>query len=342
MKEIRIGFSGMAGEFNPNDNFIVNRLKEKYKVIISKKPDYLFFSQNSTDYLKHNCVRIFYTAENLVPDFNICDYGISFQDINFEDRYIRFPLYLVEDFKAYEGDNYATDLQLAKHKHENASLDDKSSFCSFVYSNSLAVPCREKFFDSLSKYKKVSSGGGYRNNVGGPVESKLDFQKKHKFVIAFENTSNPGYTTEKIVHAFAACAIPIYWGNPNIVNEFNSKSFINCHDFGLSDNGEQEAIDKIVKEVERLDNDDEAYLAMLKEPALRDRNYVDRKNKEFDEFLFHIFDQPLNKAYRRNRYYWGERYERKQRIGNSFYQLCRKFIPIRDIIKKPFNHKTKR
>ena len=280
-------------------------------------------------------MRIFYTAENLVPDFNICDYGIGFHYLDFADRYIRYPLYLVNGFVAYAGDDYASDLQRALHKHENTERDirEKKDFCAFVYSNAEAAHCREKMFDELSKYKMVSSGGRFRNNVGGPINSKLEFQKRHKFVIAFENTSTVGYTTEKIVNAFASGAIPIYWGNPEITKEFNAGSFINCHDFGLTEKGEQEAINRIVAEVKRIDQDDSLYLNMVNTPAFSKENNVVLKKKEFEDFLINIFDQPLEKAYRRNRFYWGERYERKQKLGNSFYWQCRKLIPIRDTIK---------
>ena len=334
MEDLKIAFSGMGGNFDENNNFITNILRKKYNVVLSEKPDFVFFSQSSKDYHKYNCVRIFYTAENHVPDFNLCDYGISFQNLSFEDRYIRYPLYLVDDFNPYAGDDYASDLQLALHKHENVDLSTKTDFCSFVFSNSKAAPCREKLFHALSEYKPVNSGGRYLNNVGGPVASKLEFQKKHKFVIAFENTSSPGYTTEKIVGAFAAGAIPIYWGNPEITKEFNPGSFINCHDFGLTRDGEPEAIERIVEEVKRLDNDDEAYMAMLRTPAFTEQNDVAKQQQEFEDFLFHIVDQGREKAYRRNRYYWGERYERKQRIGNQFYWFLAKFLPIRNFFLK--------
>lgn len=336
MKTVKIKFSGMGGRFNPNNNFIINTLKKRYDVELSDQPDYLFYSVISADYLNYNCVRIFYTAENLVPDFNICDYAIGYHNIGFEDRYMRYPLYLVDDFNAYEGDDYASDLVKAIHKHEQAEnvMQEKTDFCSFVYSNAEAAPCRQKMFEALSEYKKVSSGGRYLNNVGGPVKSKLEFQKKHKFVIAFENTSTPGYTTEKIVHAFAAGAMPIYWGNPDIEKEFNGGSFINCHQYGLTEMGEPEAIARIVEEVKRLDQDEGAYLRMLSAPAFTDKNDVTVQREQFEEFLFHIFDQPLKTAYRRNRHYWGERYERKQKIGNKCYWFMRKFIPARDFVRK--------
>lgn len=336
MKKIKIWFDGMDGKFNPESNFISDILKKKYDVELSENSDFVFYSVKTQDPYKYKCVRIYYTAENLVPDFNICDYGIGFHYINFEDRYFRFPLYLVDGFIAYECDNYTSDLYLAQHKHENAETYQalKSEFCAFVYSNSDAAKCREKFFDELSEYKKVNSGGRYRNNIGEAVKSKLEFQKKHKFVIAFENTSTSGYTTEKIVHAFAAGAVPIYWGNPEIVKEFNPSSFINCHDFGLTEKGEPDAIKKIIEEVKRIDNDDSAYLEMLKTPAFSTENNVDDQKMRFEQFLYNIFDQPTEKAYRRNRFYWGERYERKQKIGNAFYWKCRKIIPLRDKIKK--------
>lgn len=341
MKKIKLKFSGMGGRFDPENNFIVNILRKNFDVQLSDNPDYLIYSVNSKDYLNYNCVRVFYTAENLVPDFNVCDYGIGFHYLEFGDRYIRFPLYLVDGFTAYDGDNYASDLQLALHKHENAStaLKDKTEFCSFVYSNSQAAQCREKMFEALSKFKPVSSGGRYKNNVGGPVADKLEFQKKHKFVIAFENTSTSGYTTEKIIGAFAAGAIPIYWGNPEITKEFNAGSFINCNDYGLTEKGEQEIIEQIVREIISLDRDDESYQNMIQTPAFNSNNDVMHQQKQFENFLCHIFDQPIEKAYRRNRFYWGERYERKQKIGNEFYWMCRKAIPVRDTFKRLIKRK---
>ena len=73
---------------------------------------------------------------------------------------------------------------------------------------------------------------------------------------------------------------------------------------------------------------------MLKTPAFSTENNVDDQKMRFEQFLYNIFDQPTEKAYRRNRFYWGERYERKQKIGNAFYWKCRKIIPLRDKIKK--------
>ena len=37
-----------------------------------------------------------------------------------------------------------------------------------------------------------------------------------RFAMAFENANVSGYVTEKIVNAFLAGAIPIYWGHPDV------------------------------------------------------------------------------------------------------------------------------
>lgn len=336
MKTVKIKFSGMSGIFDPQNNFITNILKRFFDIEITDDPDFLIYSVNSKDYLDYSCVRIFYTPENIVPDFNICDYAIGFHYLTFEDRYIRFPVYLIDSFKAYKGDDYGYNLQLALRKHQNArsALQEKTDFCSFVYSNAEADVCRTAIYSALSNYKQVNSGGRYLNNIGGPINNKLQFQKKHKFVIAFENTSGNGYTTEKIVQAFSACAVPIYWGNPEICREFNPSSFINCHDFKLSSIGEPEAIDRIVKRVKELDQDENKYMRMLETPAFVSDFYVDEQNKMFEAFIYNIFSQNKYEAYRRNQNYWGTRYERKQKIGNAFYWQCRKLIPVRDALKK--------
>ena len=61
---------------------------------------------------------------------------------------------------------------------------------------------------------------------GGYNELK-DLYSKYKFVIAMEHAKVPGYLTEKIINAYEAQSIPIYWGDSNTVEEiFNKESYI--------------------------------------------------------------------------------------------------------------------
>ena len=89
---------------------------------------------------------------------------------------------------------------------------------------------RNRFFEKLSKYKPVNAGGKLFNNVGGPVKDKHAFLSRHRFTIAFENDSQPGYTTEKLIEAMLAETIPIYWGDPLVGRDFDTRSFLSAHD----------------------------------------------------------------------------------------------------------------
>ncbi len=302
MNTVKIAFSDFWDDFDPNDNFITAALKKHFNVILSDEPDFVFCSNFGNRHLKYDCVKIFYTGENLCPDFNLVDYAMGFQPITFDDRYLRLPLYVLYDRAVSE----------ALKKHELASGCDpaKRKFCNYVISNAISDPARDEMIELLEGYKHVDSGGRYRNNVGGPVKDKIEFEKDYKFTMCFENSSAKGYTTEKIMEAFAGCTVPIYWGNPDIASEFNPKAFINCHDF--------QSFEDVVEEVRRIDGDDERFLEMLREPVLANdsdaRRYLDEDY--VSDYLQTILSRDKENAYRRNRIYVGKRYEEKA----AFYQ----------------------
>jgi len=158
------------------------------------------------------------------------------------------------------------------------NIDDKKKFCCMVVSNPKCEE-RNEFFRRLSEYKRVDSAGKFLNNIGVPIENKMEFIKDYKFVIAFENSSYPGYTTEKLIEPLFTNSIPIYWGNPQVEKDFNTNCFLNIK--GVSQFND--AINKIIE----LDNDDEKYLAMRNEPC-----FVDYKiPKEFsNESILQFFD----------------------------------------------------
>ena len=102
----------------------------------------------------------------------------------------------------------------------------------------------------------------------------------------------------------------------------------------MTSEGSPEVIAKIIERIKEIDQNDELYRKMLETPAFLDSYSVEDEKKKFEDFLLHIFDQPTESAFRRNRYLWGERYERKQKIGNKVYWQLRKLIPLRDGVKK--------
>lgn len=333
MKKIKIKIL----RYNPADIssygfYLVNILKKYYEIEFSEDPEYLFFNEAHHEHINYSstsCIKIFYTGENVHPDFNLCDYAIAFDYIAFGDRYFRLPLYLVSTFYR-EKELKMLDAGVGQHKaFTREDLVRKDGFCSFVYSNYMADTQRKEFFDKLSAYKKVNSGGAYLNNIGGRVDNKLGFEMKHKFSIAFENSSNSGYTTEKLPNAIVAQTIPIYWGNPLVDLEFNTKRFINANDY--------KKFDEVVERVKEIDSNDDLYLSIVNEPMYAEQYKPEKVQADFENFLKHIIDQPLSTAKRIK--INPARYNdliRNLKTLRRFINLKTKLISILAFLYKPF------
>jgi alpha(1,3/1,4) fucosyltransferase len=216
---------------------------------------------------KGNYVKIFWGNEYVRPKMNECDWAFStyFEDEINNPRYMRLPI-MTND---YQLKNLGIP-PLKKNIDMNKIKKEKTRFCNFIYSQD--VPARNDFFTRLSAQKRVDAPGRCMNNMP-PIKSdsakksrsstnwvlnKLDFLRKYKFTIAFENFSRPGWVTEKLTHPMLVNSIPIYVGNKAVNRDFNTKSFINYNDF----NNMKDFIDYIIK----VDNDDKLYEKILKEP----------------------------------------------------------------------------
>lgn len=288
----RVAFVDFWPDFIAEESYLYKVLRDLFGVVISDEPDYVFYSvfgQRHWLGLDHgngkfeNCVKILWTGENFRPDFGVYDFALSF-DHSDDLRNCRWPIYVetlaqVEKFTfradfptnlVWQGVTYpqppGTSLVWAATTTEReawakARLAEKTKFCNFVYSNP-GCSERNRFFELLSQYKKVDSGGRFCNNVGGPVVDKWAFRKDYKFTIAFENSSRAGYTTEKVVDAMLAHTVPIYWGNPDVGADFNAYHLVNCHDYA--------SFEKVIEAIIELDRDDELYVKKLAEPCFAD------------------------------------------------------------------------
>jgi hypothetical protein len=266
-----------------------------FELTTDRDAHYVFHGVGGLDVLNYPGVRIFITGENVTPNFAISDYAMAFEKMTFGDRYCWMPnLKMWDRYTPFRTPRPSADEVFAQ----------KTDFCAYVMSNTTdSDDARTRIFDLLSEYKQVNSGGKWRNNVGGRVPDKQAFQEKHKFVIAFENCSHPGYLTEKFADAAAANAVPIYWGDPSIGTLFNPKAFVNCHDF--------QTLEEAVERVKEIDQDDTLYKQMLSEPWFPEGVEPDcLKDKTFADFLSNIFDQEPELAFRRNRGRWGIKTEK--------------------------------
>jgi hypothetical protein len=244
--------------FDPNNNFLTRILAQTYEVHVVPitQAELLIYSSFGNNHRSFNGKKIFYTSENVLPDFDECDYAITFCHLPDEPRHLRLPQYIhyiKNPSQLIKGlDFVPTDI-----------LKRGKKFCNFVVSNPRGSE-RNKFFKMLNRRKAVDSGGRHFNNLGKVVPDKLSFIKDYKFTLAFENSSSPGYTTEKLIEPMLAKSLPIYWGNPDVARDFNPRSFINISDFSSFD----VAIDYILK----VDLDDQLYLSYMKEPWFNDNH----------------------------------------------------------------------
>lgn len=270
-KKIKVKFVDFWTDFNkPDGNFFYTWLSQKYVIEFSEKPEILFYSCYGSEYLNYKCKRIFFSAENVRSDFTACDYAVTFDYLN-NPRHYRFPLFGL----------YCVPENLIKDRKKEITLEEwknKKKFCCIVVSNPNAKE-RIEFFHELSKYKKVDSGGKWNNNIDfklGPSHlDKLNFIKDYKFVISFENSSYPGYTTEKIIEPLMVEAIPIYWGNPLLEKDINENRIINVHKF----NNFTKAIERVIE----IDNNDLMALEIVNQPNFNNNKIPSQINP--DELL---------------------------------------------------------
>ena len=243
----------------------------------------MIYSSHGYEHRLQSGVRIFVSGESAPPDFRPCDYSMTCRKVD-DARHLQLPFYV----------RYGSAASIVKKNDDPEAHPGKSKtkFCSFVVRshNPRKNRNRLEFFQCLSRYKKVDSGGAFMNNIGeGPItgaypREKIEFLRAYKFNIAFENSSFPGYTTEKIFEPMVARCLPIYWGNPLIAEEFNPKSFLNYADFP----NEEALIEKIIE----LDKDDAKYLEYLRQPYF----YKDEPNNYFSrermlDFFERIFSE---------------------------------------------------
>lgn len=88
-----------------------------------------------------------------------------------------------------------------------------------------------QFFDRYLDFDLYGKGWeGFCSAKGAP-EDAWATMGLYKFAFAYENSSIPGYITEKLFQAFAVGVVPIYLGAPNIEEYVPKNCFIDRRDF---------------------------------------------------------------------------------------------------------------
>ena len=268
-------------------------LKGKINLVIDEEnPDYLLYATFGCENVLNkynNTIKIAFFTENQLPDLNYADYAVGLGHINHLDRFFTFPYFVYE---LNVRNIQIKDFEIIRNETLNSEIRKK--FCAAVITN--PVGFRLNFLKELNKYKQIDMGGRFRNNVGGHVKNKIKFLKDYKFSLAMENSEADGYTTEKIIDAFLAGTIPIYYGDYMVDDYINPKTYILIRDY--------RDMKKKIDYIKKIDNDDNLYRSILKEKVFIDDFFVDNIINERKKYLLHIFEQKKEYAKRVDNYHF--------------------------------------
>jgi hypothetical protein len=140
-------------------------------------------------------------------------------------------------------------------------------------SNCFANNDRLEFLDELMEHMKIDSFGMcshnkevYDEDEGDSAwNTKLNTIRKYKFTLAFENSDDRDYVTEKFFQPLEVGSVPVFYGTSNIADFAPPHSYINAKDFSSA----KELADYL-KFLDRNDDEYESYLEWKKKGDIGD------------------------------------------------------------------------
>lgn len=266
---MKISFADFWDGFDYNNNFfrdLILSIDNSYSFIpFSNDTDILIYSSfgKSHNKVSSKVKKIFYTGENLRPNYNDCQYSLTFDFDSYNGKNIRLPLWILQ-IDWFNKTNYTNPQYVIPLEYIKANLltrKNKDKFCCIVFNS--RSPHRCEIIEKLGKYKKVDCYGKPFGNWFYGEDNKLKTISDYKFNICFENSISPGYYTEKMIHAKTAGCLPLYWADNNCHKDFNPRSFLNLYDF--------DSLDSFIEKIIYLDENNFEYTKIVSEYLFTDR-----------------------------------------------------------------------
>eukprot|EP00833_Pecoramyces_ruminatium_P008992 jgi/Orpsp1_1/1183024/evm.model.c7180000083548.1 len=122
---------------------------------------------------------------------------------------------------------------------------------------------RLEYLRELMRYTKIDSFGMCAHNkevypeddATSAWDTKMNTIRKYKFTLAFENSNDRDYVTEKFFQPLEAGSVPVFYGTSNIADFAPPHSFINANDFASAK--------ELAEYLEFLDKNDAEYESYL-------------------------------------------------------------------------------
>jgi len=200
-----------------------------------------FFDSSMTKWLNHqqgvvkpfnsNAFNIWSTFENRRPPLSDFDLTFSYDLDSYQSTNYYLPLfYLYMNIGDLTKKTWKHQIKPSDClKKRNLPIDffeKKDGFVSSFINN--PHPTRLRAIAELSKIGKVDV---YGRSVGNYVEDKIGTAGKYWFNLCFENDLYPGWVTEKVLEAWLAGSVPLYWGLDS-AGLLNPKAIVNLQDYG--------------------------------------------------------------------------------------------------------------
>lgn len=263
MKNIlKVKFDGFWPGFNYKENLFFSYLEKKgLIVVVQNNPDIVIYSEYLTKNYNLNKNRVLYYVENLPQKDWIFNYSMSYKSMD-NKNFNFYNFFYYPYFDEITSNNLSEVYLYLKNKPKFKNIN-------FIYTNKKGI-LRNKYFNFLSKYKKIDSYGRHKNNMGLLPSTRFHFLQKneilsdYKYTVAFENSIGDGYISEKIWQPLCLNSIPIYFGDKSVFNIFNKKKIIYIS--GSND------FNKSLEIINKIDQSNDLYLEILNESIFKDES----------------------------------------------------------------------
>lgn len=259
------------------DLWLVNFIEKRGLLIGKPKLKIGLYSIFAPDWLTvfDDCdLRIFVARENLHKpgmkrwehqflNDNRFQLSIGFDNLE-HDQYLRIPFWMTwNTFQPTDTYKEIKERVLHMNNPLNHSYDNRKFAC-FLCSHS--DPGRQHLYDRLSSIDRVDCDGrGMHNNDTLHMihkDNKLSYLRDYRFNLTPENSNDPYYCTEKLMEAFQAGTVPIYFGcnnnpEPDVIN---SKAIVFIMQAEIPENQ--------LKLISELNSSKDSYMEFATQPCL--------------------------------------------------------------------------
>ncbi len=217
-KVVKVLFHGFWPDMDPVNCQLLDILQASspsLRFTVTKRGDEadILFQSCYTDSLPTEfapqALRLLFLGENIRPSYTAFDYSLSCDMSSYLGRNIYTPLWIFEvdwfNKTTYPDRNPKSLSAISNGFHYNP--DTRNGKIVYVGNNSephriSTIRCLQEHGFSLDIYGSQTR----------PVRDKNLLYSQYSLALAFENSYYPGYTTEKLIHAFQSHTPVLYWG----------------------------------------------------------------------------------------------------------------------------------